>query len=121
MAATATERGLLIDGEWVETGDWVDVRSPYSGEIVGRVARGGGDETRRAIDAAERALSSPLPAHERAAILDRIAAALRERTEEAAQLISAEAGKPIKTARGEAARAVETYTAAAVAARTLAG
>jgi len=31
MAATATERKLLIDGEWVETGDWVDVRSPYSG------------------------------------------------------------------------------------------
>src|SRR5205814_4632921 len=38
MAATATERKLLIDGEWIETGDRLDVRSPYSGELVGRVA-----------------------------------------------------------------------------------
>jgi acyl-CoA reductase-like NAD-dependent aldehyde dehydrogenase len=114
-------RGLFIAGEWVETGEWDDVTSPYSGDVVGRVARGGARETRVAIDAADRALHTPLPAHQRAAILDRIAAALRERVEEAAQLISAEAGKPIKTARGEAARAVETYTAAAVAARTLTG
>ena len=58
MAATATERKLFVGGEWVETGDWIDVRSPYSGEVVGRVAKGGADETRRAIDAAERALES---------------------------------------------------------------
>ena len=37
MAATATERGLFVAGEWIETGDWIDVRSPYSGEVVGRV------------------------------------------------------------------------------------
>ena len=41
MAATATQRGLLIDGEWIETGNWLDVRSPYSGDVVGRVAKGG--------------------------------------------------------------------------------
>ena len=124
MASTVQNvrtRGIFLAGEWVETGEWDDVTSPYSGEVVGRVARGGAHETRAAIDAAERALQSPLPAHERAAILERIAAALAERVEEAAQLISAEAGKPIKTARGEAARAVETYRAAAVAARTLTG
>ncbi|MFL5955365.1 MAG: aldehyde dehydrogenase family protein [Gaiellaceae bacterium] len=114
-------RGVFLAGEWLETGEWDDVTSPYSGDVVGRVARGGAKETRAAIDAAERALGSPLPAHERAAILDRIATALGERVEEAAQLISAEAGKPIKAARGEAARAVDTYTAAAVAARTLTG
>src|SRR5438270_824676 len=43
MAATATERKLLIGGEWIETGDWVEVRSPFSREVVGRVARGGAD------------------------------------------------------------------------------
>ena len=41
MAATATERKLLIDGEWVETGDLLEIRSPYSGDVVGRVAKGG--------------------------------------------------------------------------------
>jgi acyl-CoA reductase-like NAD-dependent aldehyde dehydrogenase len=124
MASTVEDvrtRGIFVAGEWVETGEWDDVTSPYSGDVVGRVGRGGAAETRAAIDAAERVLLEPLPAHERAAILDRIAAALRERGEEAARLISAEAGKPIKSARGEAKRAVETYTAAAVAARTLTG
>ena len=52
MAATASERKLLIGGEWVETGDWLEVRSPYSGEVVGRVAKAGANEARRAVDAA---------------------------------------------------------------------
>ena len=77
MAATATEHKLLIDGEWVETGDWIEVRSPYSGEVVGRVAKGGAAEARRAVDAAARALESPLPAHKRAEILVKVAGADR--------------------------------------------
>ncbi|HEY7207881.1 MAG TPA: aldehyde dehydrogenase family protein [Gaiellaceae bacterium] len=121
MATTATGRKLLIDGDWVETGEWIEVRSPYSGEVVGRVAKGGAAETRRALDAAEHALTEPLPAHERAAILDRVAAALADRSDELARTISAEAGKPMKAARVEAGRAVSTYTFAAVEARKLAG
>jgi len=114
-------RGLFLAGEWVETGEWDDVRSPYSGDVVGRVARGTADHARAAVDAAVQALRNPLPQHERAAILDRVATALRERQEELARLVSAEAGKPIKAARGEASRAVQTYIAAADAARTLTG
>jgi acyl-CoA reductase-like NAD-dependent aldehyde dehydrogenase len=102
MATTATERLLFIDGEWVETGDWVEVRSPYSGEVVGRVARGGADETSRALDAADRALQSSLPAHKRAEILVKVAGLIGRRHEEVARTISEEAGKPIKTARVEA-------------------
>jgi acyl-CoA reductase-like NAD-dependent aldehyde dehydrogenase len=121
MATTATERPLFIDGEWVETGDWIEVRSPYSGEVVGRVARGGADETRRALDAADSALQSPLPAHKRAEILVKVAGLIGRRHEEVARTISEEAGKPIKTARVEASRAMSTYTFAAVEARKLAG
>src|SRR3954469_9320979 len=121
MAATATERGLLIDGEWVETGEWLDVRSPHSGDVVGRVARGGAGETRRALDAAERVLASPLPAHKRAEILVKVAGMIGRRHEEVARTICEEAGKPIKTARVEASRAMSTYTFAAVEARKLAG
>jgi acyl-CoA reductase-like NAD-dependent aldehyde dehydrogenase len=66
-------------------------------------------------------MADPIPAHERAAILDRVAAALGERQEEVARTISAEAGKPMKAARVEAQRAVSTYTFAAVEARRLAG
>ena len=121
MTTTAADHPLLINGERVETGAWTEVRSPYSGELVGRIAKGGAAETRRALDAATAALASPLPAHERARILDATARLLAERQEEAAQLISAEAGKPLKAARVEAQRAVSTYTFAAVEARKLTG
>jgi acyl-CoA reductase-like NAD-dependent aldehyde dehydrogenase len=121
MAVTVQERKLLLDGEWIETGEWQDVNSPYSGEPVARIARAGAEHVRKALDAAERAMSAPLPAHERAAILDRVAALLRDRHDEVARTISAEAGKPMKAARVEAERAVSTYTMAAVEARRLAG
>jgi acyl-CoA reductase-like NAD-dependent aldehyde dehydrogenase len=121
MAVTVQERKLLLDGEWVETGEWQEVRSPYSGEVVARVARGGAKETRRALDAAERAMSEPLPAHRRAEILDAVAQLLAERNDELARTICAEAGKPLKAARVEAERAVSTYTSAAVEARKLTG
>ncbi|HEY6585473.1 MAG TPA: aldehyde dehydrogenase family protein [Gaiellaceae bacterium] len=121
MATTATEKPLLIGGEWVETGAWQEVRSPYSGDVVGRVAKAGADETRRAIDAAERAMHEPLPRHKRAEILVKVAGALGRRHEEVARIISDEAGKPMKAAKVEAARAMSTYTFAAVEARKLTG
>ena len=121
MAVTAVERKLLIGGEWAETGDWIDVASQFSHETVGRVAKGGAEETRRAIDAAEQALAEPLPAHKRAEILVRVAGYLGKRHDEVARTISDEAGKPMKAARVEARRAMSTYTFAAVEARKLAG
>jgi len=121
VATTVVDHGLLIAGERVETGDWIEVRSPYSGEVVGRVAKGGAAEARRAVDAAAAAMREPLPAHERARILDAVAHLLTERQDEAARTISAEAGKPMKAARVEAQRAVSTFTFAAVEARRLAG
>ena len=121
MAVATHERALLVGGEWVETGDWHEVRSPYSGEVVGRVPRAGREVARRAVEAAAGAMSDPLPAHRRAEILERVAELLTERHDEIARTISAEAGKPMKAARVEAQRAVSTYTTAAVAARTLAG
>ena len=121
MASTVTERKLLLDGAWISGDEWIEVVSPYDGSPIARVAKVGAAETRAAVDAAERAMQDPLPAHERAAILDRVAVALADRADEAARLICAEAGKPMKAARVEASRAVSTYTMAAVEARTLAG
>ena len=73
------DHALVIDGAQVETGEWTEVRSPFSGELVGRVARGGAAEARRALDAAAAAMGEPLPAHERARILDRVSSLLEER------------------------------------------
>src|SRR5207302_10894190 len=103
------------------TTEAVEVRSPYSGDVVGPAPRGGADDARRAVDAAAQALESPLPAHKRAEILVKTAGLIGRRHEEVARTISEEAGKPIKTARVEASRAMSTYTFAAVEARKLAG
>jgi acyl-CoA reductase-like NAD-dependent aldehyde dehydrogenase len=121
MVAALAEKRLLIGGEWVETGEWLDVRSPFSGEVVGRVAKAGARETCQAVDAAEAAMREPIPAHKRAEILVKVAGALGRRHEEVARVISDEAGKPMKAARVEAMRAMSTYTFAAVEARKLAG
>src|SRR5207244_6657352 len=75
----------------------------------------------RAVDTAERVLAEPLPAHKRAEILVKVAGLIGRNHEEVARTISEEAGKPIKTARVEASRAMSTYTFAAVEARKLAG
>src|SRR4051812_36698052 len=121
MATTAVERKLFVAGEWLETGNWIEVRSPYSGEVVSRVAKAGAAETKRAVDAAEQALLEPLPAHKRAEILVKVVAGIARRHDEIARQISDEAGKPLKAARVETSRAMSTYTFAAVEARKLAG
>src|SRR3989440_3749432 len=103
------------------TTEAVEVRSPYSGDVVGNAPKSGAAEARRAIDAAAKALESPLPAHKRAEILVRTAGLIGRRHEEVARTISEEAGKAIKTARVEASRAMSTYTFAALEARKLVG
>lgn len=100
---------------------WLDVRSPYSGEQVGQVASTDAEGVNAAIGEAHASMSRPLPAHQRAAILDRASHLLSQRLERFAATITAESGKPIRAARVEAQRAVETLTAASTAARILAG
>jgi acyl-CoA reductase-like NAD-dependent aldehyde dehydrogenase len=123
MATTAapTAERLFLAGGWIETGESFEVLSPYSGELVARVRRAGADEARRAIDGAERAMRDPLPPWRRADILERVSQLIREHAEELAQTICAEAGKPLKASRVEAARAVNTYALAAGEARRLTG
>jgi len=118
---TETVRKILVDGEWYETGETLDVRSPFDGSVVAQVAYGGAADARRAIDAAAKAMKTPVPAHERAAVLDRLAAILRDRRDEFARTIAQEAGKPFATAQAEADRAVQTVLFSAVEARSLGG
>jgi acyl-CoA reductase-like NAD-dependent aldehyde dehydrogenase len=119
---TATDWQLPIGDASITTGEWIEVRAPYDGELLGRVPACGPEEVDRAVRAAKSALEAgPLPAWKRAEILDRAAELVSQRTEELARIIATESAKPIKTARVEAQRCVSTFTFAAVAARTLAG
>jgi acyl-CoA reductase-like NAD-dependent aldehyde dehydrogenase len=119
---TAADWSVPIGEASVTTDDWIEVRAPYDGALLGRVPACGPDQVDAAVRAAKGVLDAgPLPAWKRAEILDRAAQLLSERTDELARVIATEAAKPIKTARIEAQRAVSTFTFAAVAARTLAG
>jgi acyl-CoA reductase-like NAD-dependent aldehyde dehydrogenase len=121
---TDERRQILLDGEWLAEGadGTAEVRSPYDGAVLGIVPACGRPEVTRAVAAASAALArDDFPRPQRIQVLDRAAAALAERVEELARTIAAEAAKPIRTARVEAARAVDTFAAAAAAARTLAG
>jgi acyl-CoA reductase-like NAD-dependent aldehyde dehydrogenase len=118
----ALDHKLLVAGEGVETGEWSEVTSPYDGTPVGRVAQGDAALVDRAVRAAQEAFEAgEFPQHERAAVLDRAAGLVRERVDELALTIAAEAGKPLKTAQVEAARCVDTLTFSALEARRLTG
>jgi acyl-CoA reductase-like NAD-dependent aldehyde dehydrogenase len=118
----AADHDLLIAGQRVETDQWSEVRSPYDGEVVGRVPLADADLLDRAITAAGEAFEAgEFPQHERAAMLERAARLVADREDELAATIAAEAGKPLKTARVEAQRCVSTLTYSAIEARTLAG
>ena len=113
---------LLLAGEWIETGEWDEVLSPYDESVIARVAMGNEDHIDKAVVAAHQVFAEGgLPQYERAEILDRAAGLVRERQEDLAQAIAAEAGKPIKTARVEAARTADTLTFSSVEARKLTG
>jgi acyl-CoA reductase-like NAD-dependent aldehyde dehydrogenase len=118
----ATDHKLLAAGEWIETGEWGEVRSPYDGTVVGRVAEGDAALVDRAVKAAQESFeTADFPQYERAALLDRAAALVRERRDDLALTIGAEAGKPLKTATVEAERCVDTLTFSATEARKLTG
>jgi acyl-CoA reductase-like NAD-dependent aldehyde dehydrogenase len=122
QAVEAVDHKLLVAGEWMETGAWDEVLSPYDGTVVGRVAQGDAALVDRAVIVARAAFeSSDFPQHERAAVLDRAAELVAERGDDLALTIAAEAGKPLKTARVEAERCVDTLTFSAVEARKLTG
>ena len=109
------EYGALVDGQWLKTGDAIEVRSPYDDSLVAVVHRAGADEIEKAIVAATRAfeVTRKMPSWQRAEILHSISAGIKERREEFARTIALEAGKPIRTARLEVDRAVFTFKVAA--------
>ena len=89
---------------------------------MGRVAEGDADLVDRAVKAADEAFrTADFPQHARADLLDRASELVGERVDELAETISAEAGKPLKTAKVEASRCVDTLAFSAVEARKLTG
>ncbi|MFD4712361.1 aldehyde dehydrogenase family protein [Streptomyces sp. NPDC058430] len=119
---TATHAFWLAGRE--ATGDATfDVTNSYDGRLVGKVSVPTDAQVEEAVAAAYavRDEFAATPAHVRAKALNHVADRLTERTEEIAQLISAENGKPIKWARGEVGRAVSVFRFSAEEARRFNG
>ena len=114
---------FLLNGELRAGAGSREIRSPYSGALIGRAALAAQADMTAAIDAAVAAapIAAALPSHARAAVLDRIRSGVTERKEELARLLAAEAGKPLGLARSEIDRAVFVFQQGAEEAKRIGG
>ena len=107
-----SDQGLVrtqafVDGQWIDadSGETLAVSNPATGETIAEIARCGTAETRRAIEAASRALVGwrQITVKERAAILRKWFELVMENQEDLAHIMTAEQGKPLAEARAEIA------------------
>ncbi|KRE70085.1 aldehyde dehydrogenase family protein [Paenibacillus sp. Soil750] len=117
------KRHLFINGQWKEAARYEALYSPFSGEWIADVGYANEVETDEAIQAAQAAapVMAQMPAHERTTILNKVAEIIEKRKEELSHLVAMEAAKPLKTARGELARTIQTYKFAAMEASRIHG
>ena len=99
------------------------VKNPYNGQIVETLGLSDDTDVAQAIESAHKGAVrlKRMPAGERAAILQKTALIIKEKTEDFARTISLESGKTIREARGEVRRAVQTMKLSAIAAMELTG
>ena len=113
LATDLLRAEAYVDGEWIaaDSGETFPVHDPATGETIVDVPRLGVAETRRAIEAAARALPAwkSRPAKERAAVLRRLATLMDEHCDELAALMVREQGKPLAEARAEVQYALSFY------------
>lgn len=116
-------KGLYINGKSEKKERTYDLKSPYNGQILAQISMAEAEDVRRAIEGANEAYQTmkELPAYKRSEILSNVARILQERKEEMARIIALEAGKPIRTARGEIDRTIVTYQFAAEEAKRIYG
>lgn len=102
----------FIDGEWLSEGkgDFFEVQDKYSQELIAKVPMATSAQVERAIASSEKAFQEigKWSAEKRRTCLEKTLQLFREKEEQFAQLIAAEAGKPISYARGEVARCAMT-------------
>jgi glyceraldehyde-3-phosphate dehydrogenase (NADP+) len=106
---------ILIGGEWRAAAESITVSNPFSGEQIAAVFSANQQENEEAVALAERAAKQmrALPRFEIARGLRKIADGIERRKDEFAQVIAAEAAKPVKTAMGEVLRGIATFSWAA--------
>lgn len=114
---------MCLGGKWVDRPRTIPVVNPFDGTQLDTVPFAGPEDVEQVLASAVRgaALMARMPAHARAEILLKTAARLQAQTETFAQRIMCEEGKPIRDARGEVGRAVQTLTLSAEEAKRIHG
>jgi succinate-semialdehyde dehydrogenase/glutarate-semialdehyde dehydrogenase len=111
--ATASLKRMYIDGKWTaaESGRTLGVINPATEEVIEEIAYGGRAETRRALEAAQRAMPAwmKLSAWERAKVLKKTAELMRERVEAIARTLTLEQGKPLMESKAEILHSADTF------------
>lgn len=102
-----------VAGKPTGSGPLLEVRSPYSGELVGTVTTVGRAEAEAAIAAATSFTATPSK-YQRAEILEKTRIALEARRDEFARIITSEAGLALREARYEVGRTVDVLRFAAM-------
>ncbi len=117
------ERKLFIGGRWTGAGEPIPVRNKYTGEVIATIPAASRDDVDAAITSAAGAarVMAEMPSHRRSAILAGAAQIIKDRREEFAETIAAEAGKALKFARIEVDRGINTFTFAAEEAKRIHG
>jgi succinate-semialdehyde dehydrogenase/glutarate-semialdehyde dehydrogenase len=104
---------MFIEGKWTEAEDGrtLGVINPATEEVIREVAYGGRSETRRALQAAARALPGwmKLSAWDRAKVLRRTAELMRERCDAIARTMTMEQGKPLAESKAEILHSADTF------------
>lgn len=105
----------FLANEAVRANSDLEVLDKYTGEIAARAARADGKAVQEAIDAAHQAAvpMRRMKPFERKAVLQHVVARARERQDEFVEAMRAEAGKPVKQARVEFDRMLDTFTISA--------
>src|SRR5690349_20046959 len=111
--ATATLKRMYIDGRWcaADSGRTLGVINPATEEVLTDIAYGGRAETRRAIEAAHKALPGwmKLTAWDRAKVLKKTAELMRERADAIARTLTMEQGKPLAESKAEVLHSADTF------------
>src|SRR5262245_45616554 len=111
--ATATLKKMFVDGKWVEAdrGRTLGVINPATEEVIADIAYGGRAETKRALEAAHRAMPAwmKLTAWDRAKVLKKTAELMRERADSIARTLTMEQGKPLAEAKAEIMHSADTF------------
>src|SRR5215831_11912610 len=112
-ATASPAKHMYINGKWcdADSGRTLGVINPATEEVISDVAYGGRAETRRALEAAAKAMPAwmKLTSWDRAKVLRKTGDLMRERADAIARTLTMEQGKPLAEAKAEVLHSADTF------------